>query len=72
MSTSTNTQFAVVTGGSSGIGLELAKQFAQNGFDLLIVAEPEGLAQAAQEIQALGATVDTLAVDLAAMTASTH
>lgn len=27
---------AMVTGGSSGIGLELAKQFAQNGFDVAI------------------------------------
>ncbi len=26
---------AVVTGASSGIGFELAKQFAGNGFDLL-------------------------------------
>ena len=65
MSTSTNKQFAVVTGGSSGIGLELAKQFAQNGFDVLIAAEPDGLTQAAQEISALGASVETLAVDLA-------
>ena len=30
---------ALVTGASSGIGLELAKQFAQNGFDLVVVAE---------------------------------
>ena len=27
---------ALVTGGSSGIGFELAKQFAQNGFDVAI------------------------------------
>jgi NAD(P)-dependent dehydrogenase (short-subunit alcohol dehydrogenase family) len=29
---------AVVTGASSSIGYELAKQFAKNGFDLLITA----------------------------------
>ena len=38
MNTDTTRQFAVVTGASSGIGLELAKQFAKNGFDLLIAA----------------------------------
>jgi short-subunit dehydrogenase len=56
---------AVVTGGSHGIGLELAKQFARNGFDLLIAAEPSGLAQAAQELQSLGASVQSVAADLA-------
>ena len=30
---------AVVTGASSGIGYELAKQFVQNGFDVIIAAE---------------------------------
>ncbi|GLZ28930.1 oxidoreductase [Lentzea sp. NBRC 105346] len=30
---------AVVTGASSGIGLELAKVFADNGFDLVVAAE---------------------------------
>ncbi len=31
--------FAIVTGASSGIGLELAKLCAQNGFDLLVAAD---------------------------------
>jgi short-subunit dehydrogenase len=39
--------FAVVTGASSGIGYELARQFATNGFDLLMVAEDEGIEEAA-------------------------
>ena len=65
MSTMSTRQFAVVTGGSSGIGHELAKQFAQNGFDLLLAAEPEGLEAAAGEIRALGAQVETVGVDLA-------
>ncbi len=65
MGTANARQFAVVTGASSGIGRELAKQFAQNGFDLLIAAEPDGLAQAAQNLQGLGAQVETIAVNLA-------
>jgi short-subunit dehydrogenase len=35
MENTDNRSFAVVTGASSGIGLELAKQFAEHGFDLL-------------------------------------
>ena len=61
----TTKPLAVVTGGSNGIGYELAKQFAQNGFDLIIAAEPEGLAQAASNLQSLGASVETVATDLA-------
>lgn len=57
-------QFAVVTGASSGIGYELAKQFAQNGFDVLVTAEDAAITQAARDIQALGATVYTVHVDL--------
>jgi short-subunit dehydrogenase len=56
---------AVVTGASSGIGLHLARQFASNGFDLLIAAEDDELRAAAEELRALGAEVDTLQVDLA-------
>lgn len=57
--------FAVVTGGSNGIGLELAKEFSRNGFDVLLTAEPDGrLEAAAAEVQALGAAVSTVAADL--------
>jgi uncharacterized protein len=65
MSTSETKPFAVVTGASSGIGLELARQFASNGYDLLIAAEDAELAQAAGELRALGGDVDAVRVDLA-------
>ena len=65
MPTSSSKQFAVVTGASSGIGYELAKQFAQNGFDLLIVSAGERINSAAQDIQSLGANVEPVQADLA-------
>ena len=57
--------FAVVTGASRGIGYELAKQFAQNGFDLLIAADSELVQQAASDLEALGVRVQSSQVNLA-------
>jgi short-subunit dehydrogenase len=57
--------FAVVTGASSGIGRELAKQFAQNGFDLLVTSEDSDIIAAAKEFASLGAHVDSVEADLA-------
>ena len=57
--------FAVVTGGSNGIGHELARQFVDNGYDVLIAAQDEGhLAEAARTLGAGGAQVTTHASDL--------
>jgi short-subunit dehydrogenase len=65
MTTSPTKQFAVVTGASSGIGFELAKQFAENGFDLLIVSGGDRINTAAEEIRILGANVEAVEADLA-------
>jgi uncharacterized protein len=55
---------AVVTGASSGIGFELAKQFARNGYNLLIVAENDEIFSAADAIQHLNVDVTPLKIDL--------
>jgi short-subunit dehydrogenase len=56
---------ALVTGASTGIGLELARQFADNGFDLVIVAHDDPLEAARQDLQGRGATVEAVRADLA-------
>jgi uncharacterized protein len=56
MTSSTEREFAVVTGASSGIGLELARQFAEHGYDLLIAAEDEGIETAAASLRRDGET----------------
>lgn len=61
----TNKQFAVITGASSGIGLELARNFVKDGFDVLIAAEDMGIFAAADKLKA-NATVIPIQVDLAA------
>jgi short-subunit dehydrogenase len=55
---------ALITGASSGIGLELARECAKNGFDLLVAAD-RPLGQSAQSLQALGARVESVEADLA-------
>jgi short-subunit dehydrogenase len=57
-------QLALVTGASSGIGFELAKQFAEHGFDLVVNAEDAGLEKAAMLIRAQGAEVTAVQADL--------
>jgi len=56
--------FCVITGASSGIGLELAKLAARDGCDLLLVADRD-LNEAMRETTACGAaSVETLNADL--------
>jgi short-subunit dehydrogenase len=58
------TKWALVTGASHGIGLELAKQFAEHGYDLVIAAEDGGINQAAEELSEGGRHVKPVQVDL--------
>jgi short-subunit dehydrogenase len=69
MTAEDGTRFAVVTGASSGIGFELARVFAEEGFDLLITAEDEELRTALDqsfalairnELKATGITITSL------------
>jgi short-subunit dehydrogenase len=55
---------ALVTGASSGIGLELAKQFAEHGFDVVVNAEDAGIEKAAMLVRASGAHVVPVQADL--------
>jgi short-subunit dehydrogenase len=57
--------FAIVTGAYTGIGLELAKRCAKEGFDLLIVADEPEIQQAGKSLRRGGAEVQTLQADLA-------
>ncbi|MEU2198967.1 SDR family NAD(P)-dependent oxidoreductase [Isoptericola sp. NPDC019482] len=52
---STDRPLAMVTGGSSGIGFELAKQFATNGFDVAIAGQSDRVHQSAEALRELGA-----------------
>ena len=48
----TRNGLAVVTGASTGIGYELAKQCAANGFDLLVAADEPAIQRAAADFRA--------------------
>ena len=56
--------FAIITGASSGIGLELAREAAERGYDLLLAAD-RSLDEQAAELRAHGGTVVTVEADLA-------
>lgn len=58
-------QYALITGATSGIGYELAKLFAKNGYDLVIVARNhDELTAKADEFRSFGINVITMAKNL--------
>lgn len=59
--------FALVTGAASGIGYDLAKRCAEDGFDLLIAAAAPAVHRAAEEFGALGVGVEAVEADLATL-----
>lgn len=65
MATEHERPLAVITGASSGIGFELAKVFAGEGFDLLIAAEDAELRLALEELKQTEAGIEAHRVDLA-------
>jgi short-subunit dehydrogenase len=66
-----NNKTVLITGGNSGIGLELAKIFAKEKYDLILVAKNvEKLNSAATEMQSLGAKVRTIIKDLSGVNAA--
>jgi short-subunit dehydrogenase len=58
---------AVVTGASTGIGLELARCCAENGHDLLTVADEPRIEEAARQLRSHGVEVQALQADLATL-----
>src|SRR5436305_12759314 len=56
-----NQRAAIVTGGSSGIGLAIAKMLGEEGYGLTVASRrPEKLEPAAEELRAAGAAVEAV------------
>src|SRR5258705_11817813 len=57
-------RLALVTGASSGIGFELAKLFAGDGYDLVVAADEDSIEAWADKLRGTGIDVRAVQVDL--------
>jgi short-subunit dehydrogenase len=57
-------KFAIITGASTGIGFELATLAAQNGYDILVVADEPLIDAAASDFKQFGTDVQSVQADL--------
>jgi short-subunit dehydrogenase len=60
-------KFAIITGASTGIGFELAHIAADEGYDLLVVADEPLINAAASDLRAKGVDVQSIEADLATL-----
>lgn len=60
-------KFAIITGASTGIGFELAHVVAQEGYDLLVVANEPQIDDAAQDFRRHGVDVRSMEADLSTL-----
>jgi len=63
---------AIVTGASTGIGFELAKCCAREGFDLIVAADEPRIHAATADFQALGARTEAVEADLSTVEGVDH
>lgn len=68
MSDNHNRPFAVITGISNKLGMEMARQFASHGYDMLLTSSSDGIANAEDELRAFGVDVTGIEVKLFSFT----
>jgi uncharacterized protein len=64
MANTSSRPFAVITGASTGIGYELAKQCLDGGYDVIMVADEPAIDDAAARLGKSGNTAEALQADL--------
>lgn len=65
-------KFAIITGASTGIGFELASIAAENGYDLLVVADEPLIDAAAEDFKRHGVQVVSVEADLSTLQGVDH